>query len=191
MKVLVIYAHPNKKSFCAAIKQALLKGLEKNQNEVRIHDLYEMKFDPILSYEELVLKEGKEDQEQLKKLQQDILWAKKIIIIHPTWWYGTPAILKGYFDRVLSEGFAYRYETDHPVPLLQGKEGMIIQTFDAEEKVEKGLLEDIAYKNIYFTWSYCGITKWQRVEFFEVNFVDNKQRQKWLQSVQELGARIK
>jgi len=193
MNVLVIFAHPNNQSFCAALKEAFLRGLKDSQQTVRVQDLYALQFDPLLRTDELLKKETKKttSSHHLEdNLREDLRWAELITIIHPVWWYGAPAILKGYFDRILSEGFAYNYKNEEAIPLLTGKKGLLIQTFDAEEKIEKELLEDISYKNIFFTWRYCGVTDWRRWQLFRVSFVARKQREEWLKEAYELGKNI-
>ncbi len=192
MNVLIIYAHPKENSFCSAIKEMIVKGLKINKNTVRIHDLYYSKFNPLLSKEEL-LGETKSLSgfKTIVKKQHDIKWANVIIIIHPAWWYGVPAILKGYFDRVLTEGFAFNYEVDHPVPLLTDKKGILIQTFDVEEQLEKEFFGDITYKSVYYVWKYCGVEDWQKFAKFRVNFVSKEQREEWLEEVYQMALKIK
>ncbi|NHJ48207.1 MAG: NAD(P)H-dependent oxidoreductase [Asgard group archaeon] len=192
MNVLVIYAHPNENSFCSAIKNKLLSGLEKNINSVRIHDLYYSDFNPILTKKELIdYPKALSENEQVQKHQHDIKWADIICLIYPVWWYGPPAILKGYIDRVITEGFAYDYIDNQAIPKLTDKRMILIQTFDAEEKMEKELNEDISYKSMHNIWNYCGINEINRVSLFRVNFVDKKQRNVWLEEIYKLGCSIK
>ena len=190
MKVLIIFAHPNEESFCAALREQLLAGLAVNSNQVKIHNLYSDKFNPVLSQEELKTEEALEKDSLAISYQRDIVWAQRIIIIHPSYWYGVPAILKGYFDRLLTEGFAYDYVIDHPEPKLQEKKGLLIQTFDAEETLEKNMFEDITRKSVLFTWQYCGVKNWQYFQMFQVNFTTNEQREKWLKKAYELGVNV-
>lgn len=122
MKILIIFAHPSEKSYCSAIRDSLLRGLKEKSNEVRVHDLYQLNFDPILTENEHYYGLDKSnDKMGLQEKQQDIKWAEIICLIYPVYWYGPPAILKGYFDRILTKGFAYEYEVDHPIPLLINK----------------------------------------------------------------------
>jgi len=191
MNVLIIFAHPNKESFCSAIKNTLFESLKANKNDIRVHDLYNDKFNPKLSKIELTGESKKiSDFKLVKNYQADIKWANTIIIIHPAWWYGAPAILKGYFDRVLSEGFAFIYKDDEPEPKLTGKNGILIQTFDATEEMEKKLFNEITYKSIFYTWKYCGVVDWVYKAFFRVNFVTHEQRTSWLQEIVNIGKNI-
>ncbi|MBD3189434.1 MAG: hypothetical protein GF308_02270 [Candidatus Heimdallarchaeota archaeon] len=190
MKVLIIFAHPNPNSFCAAIKANVESGLKDASHQVKIHDLYEDQFDPILSKEELLETQLASENPRIKQYQQDLLWAKIIIIIHPAWWYGPPAILKGYFDRVLEPGFAHEYVNDQPIPQLTDKKGILIQTFDSTEKMEKEVLGNVTYKTIVNTWKYCGITEWKRFAMFRILFSTETQRKEWLQEAYLLGKEL-
>ncbi|TET29729.1 MAG: flavodoxin family protein [Candidatus Heimdallarchaeota archaeon] len=191
MNILIIYAHPNEKSFCSAIKDNFITGLKVNNNIIRIHDLYYSNFNPRLSKVELVGDpKTLSGYKQIVKYQHDINWANIIIIIHPVWWYGVPAILKGYFDRVLIEGFAFTYNEDLPEPKLLGKKGILIQTFDATEEMEKTLYNEITCKSIFYTWKYCGLENWQHKAMYRVSFVSQKQRIKWLEEIYVIGKSI-
>ncbi|QQE78849.1 NAD(P)H-dependent oxidoreductase [Alicyclobacillus sp. SO9] len=60
-----------------------------------------------------------------------IVWADHLIFIYPVWWYGAPAVLKGFFDRVLAAGFAYEYKGLPPKGLLRGKSAWVMYTIDS------------------------------------------------------------
>ena len=190
MNILIIFAHPNERSYCAAIRKKFIAGLKTSNHKVKIHNLYKDNFNPLLSKEELKNKEETLKDPLVKKYRKDIDWADVIALIHPAYWYGVPAILKGYFDRLLEEGFAYDYVVDHPEPKLGNKKGILIQTFDAEEELEKKMFDDITFKSVYFTWKYCGIEKWIRKSFFRVNFVSEMKRVEWLEEIFNLGLKI-
>ncbi|MFW9924274.1 MAG: NAD(P)H-dependent oxidoreductase [Candidatus Thorarchaeota archaeon] len=190
MNILIIFAHPDEQSFCASLRDNFIAGLQETNQIIRTHNLYKEKFNPILSREELRDKKTLAQDKQALQYQRDIIWAEIIVIIHPAYWYGVPAILKGYFDRLFTEGFAYDYIIDHPEPKLLGKKGILIQTFDAEEELEKTLFEDTTYKSVYFPWKYCGIDNWERFTMFRVSFVDDVKRNEWLKQAYLLGKNI-
>ncbi|MCG3253622.1 MAG: NAD(P)H-dependent oxidoreductase [Candidatus Heimdallarchaeota archaeon] len=191
MNILIIYAHPNEESFCSAIKKKLVEGLKENKNTVRIHDLYSSNFNPNLTKIELIGDpKTLPGYKTIVKYQHDINWANVIIIIHPAWWYGVPAILKGYFDRVLADGFAFTYEDDKPDPKLLNKKGILIQTFDATEEMEKELFDEVTSKSVFYTWTYCGLVDWQHKAMFRVNYVSQEQRIKWLEEICVIGKSI-
>ena len=191
MNVLIIFAHPNENSFCAALLQKMIDGLKEASHQIKIHDLYRDKFNPILSKEELLDFKKTETDQLVILYREEIKWAEVIVFIHPSYWYGPPAILKGYFDRILADGFAYDYIIDHPEPKFTKKQGVLIQTFDAEEELEKKQFDDITFKSVYYTWKYCGIEKWKRFSFFRVNFVTDQQRIEWLDEIYNFSKKMK
>ncbi|MCZ7384534.1 MAG: NAD(P)H-dependent oxidoreductase [Candidatus Methanoperedens sp.] len=131
MKVSVILAHPNKKSFNHAIAETAVEALKQNGHEVYFHDLYEEKFNPILSIEEIP-KDSSLPLE-IEKHCKEISGAEGIIITHPNWWGQPPAILKGWVDRVIRPGVAYEFlENDKgegvPNGLLKAKAAIVGRT---------------------------------------------------------------
>lgn len=108
MKALVVYCHPNPNSYNAAIKSHVVQHLEDAGAEIRVIDLYREKFDPTLSDQDW---QDYEDAEINGKAVQNhtdaILWCDALFFIYPTWWYGPPAMLKGWLDRVLLPGVAF------------------------------------------------------------------------------------
>jgi NAD(P)H dehydrogenase (quinone) len=105
MKVSVILAHPQKGSFNHAIASTAVYQLERNGHEIRFHDLYEEKFDPILKGTEIP-KNG-DLPGSIAEHCREIAEAEGIVIVHPNWWGQPPAILKGWIDRVIRPEVAY------------------------------------------------------------------------------------
>lgn len=101
MRILLIYCHPCPESFAAAVRDAALEGLAEAGHEVRLVDLYAEGFDPVMHAEERRLYHEADINEapvagQLAALR----WCEGLIFVYPTWWYGPPAMLKGWLDRV-------------------------------------------------------------------------------------------
>ena len=101
MRVLVVYCHPCEESFNAALRDAALEALRQAGHETRLLDLYAMGFQPVIGAQERrdyhtpgLNEEGV--AEHLAALR----WCEGLIFIYPTWWYGQPAMLKGWLDRV-------------------------------------------------------------------------------------------
>jgi putative NADPH-quinone reductase len=100
MRVLVIYCHPSETSFSAALHKAVTESLIGAGHSVTDLDLYAENFDPVMTREE---REEYEDNpryiETVKKYAEQLAAAEALVAVYPTWWYGLPAMLKGYFDR--------------------------------------------------------------------------------------------
>ena len=147
MKHLVIYAHPDSKSFCHAIKEEFVEVLKAHGKEVVVRDLYAENFDPVLRNKELKgnLK-NKDIAEDIKVEQAYIKWADVITFIYPIWWSHMPAILKGYIDRVFSVDFAFSVNEKGEVKgLLTDKRILLINTMGASKDLylKKGILSSI------------------------------------------------
>ncbi len=101
MKVLVVHCHPSPESFTAAVRDRVLKGLAAAGHEARLIDLYADGFDPVMSRQE------REDyhtpglnEEPVAAHLEALRWCEALVLVYPTWWYGQPAMLKGWLDRV-------------------------------------------------------------------------------------------
>ena len=113
MRVLVVYAHPVEESFIAACRRTVVETLRGGGHDVDLTDLYAEGFDPVLSREErlryhTVGGNTAGVEAHIERLRQ----ADAIALVFPTWWYGMPAILKGYFDRVWVPGIAFTIPPD-------------------------------------------------------------------------------
>lgn len=121
MRALVIFCHPRSGSFNAAVLFTVLKTLSNGGAEVRLHDIYKNGFDPALSIPEL---EGYLDcetnQAPVQAEVEDLKWCDTLIFIYPTWWYGLPAMLKGWLDRVLVPGVAFVMPDDESKDIKRG-----------------------------------------------------------------------
>jgi NAD(P)H dehydrogenase (quinone) len=108
MRALVIYCHPKETSFTAAVRDVVLDRLAAAGADVRLRDLYAEGFDPRLTATDL---DAYEDEARngaaLAGEIADLRWCDTLIFVYPTWWYGVPAVLKGWLDRVLLPGVAF------------------------------------------------------------------------------------
>lgn len=108
MRILIVYAHPNKDSFTAAVRDVVQERANAAGAEARVIDLYADGFDAILSARDLANYEDTSINQQGHEAHcTDLAWCDTLIFVYPTWWYGLPAILKGWLDRVLLPGVAF------------------------------------------------------------------------------------
>lgn len=159
MKHLIIYAHPNQSSLNCHFKNSLINYLHENNQEVEIRDLYQINFNPVISLDEMNGQRKGEIANDVKQEQEFITWADCITIIHPIWWTGLPAILKGYIDRVFSYGFAYRYDKGIQKGLLTGKQAFIINSHGKshDEYGELGMDKALLLTSDKGIYTYCGL----------------------------------
>jgi NAD(P)H dehydrogenase (quinone) len=121
MRVLLVYCHPRADSFCAALRDAVCEALAARGHAVEVVDLYAAGFSPALSAEERAAyhTEGANlagVEAHVARLRA----AEALVLVYPTWWYGMPAMLKGWFDRVWLPGVAFRLGEGAIEPLLTG-----------------------------------------------------------------------
>lgn len=160
MKHLIIFAHPSKNSFSFKLKDALRASSIKKGWECTVRDLYDMKFDPVLWPDDLAELSKGNTNELIAKEQKFISEADVISVVYPLWWAGFPAILKGYIDKVLAYGFAYKAEANGIKGLLSGKKVYLFTSMGntLEQYEQKGLLD--AFKKIQGgeVFEFCGMT---------------------------------
>jgi putative NADPH-quinone reductase len=190
MKILITLANPNKQSFCKAIAETAAKTLEKKGCLVIFHDLYKEKFLPVLPKGED--KRTAKLPAIIKEHCKEIREADGIIIVHPNWWGMPPAILKGWIDRVIRVGVAYKFlEGDKgdgvPVGLLKAKTAIVFNTSNTkparEKKTFKDPLETI-WKNCVF--GLCGVKDFYRKTYGVIVTSTLRQRKSWLKDVERI-----
>lgn len=108
MRVLVIFAHPLSDSFAAALHRAVVAALTEAGHEVDDCDLYASGFDPVMTApERRAHNTPNPDYSAVEGHVERLRAADAVVLCFPVWWYGMPAILKGYFDRVWVNGVAF------------------------------------------------------------------------------------
>ncbi len=107
MRVLVVLSHPAANSLCRFLAETATAACRAHGFEVRVLDLDADGFDPRLSAAERAAYYQPRYRSQVPDLLDDLVWAEALVLIFPTWWFGFPAALKGWFDRVFAPGTAY------------------------------------------------------------------------------------
>jgi NAD(P)H dehydrogenase (quinone) len=133
MQTLIIYAHPETKGHCSTILKYVKYYLKKQNKKYEILDLYKLNYNPILEAEEHYTAGNRKISKQNKEIQNKIKKANHLIFIYPIWWGTMPAILKGFFDRILTPRFAYIYEDALPKGLLTHTKATIFITSGSPE----------------------------------------------------------
>ena len=119
MRFLVIYAHPDSDSFGFSVYEHVLRALKEAGHDVEILDLYADHFQPVLSaIERRLYYDLNADRGEVQSKIDQLLRCEGLIFVFPTWWYGMPAILKGYLDRVWLPGVAFGMAAGRTHPLL-------------------------------------------------------------------------
>ena len=131
MNCLIVTTHPLDESLCKLLSKHIENKLVKTGHDVSVEDLYADKFEPVLTAKEResYYKESYDSSNvtlQVVRLQK----AEALILIFPTWWFGFPAMLKGWFDRVWAPGIAYDHASDYgPItPRLENLKKVLVVT---------------------------------------------------------------
>jgi len=194
MKITVILAHPDKGSFNHAIAEAAIEILREHGHDIAFHDLYKEKFPPVLPAREIP--KGAFLPRIISRHCVEISVADGIIIVHPNWWGQPPAILKGWVDRVLRPGVAYKFaEGDSGAGLLIGllKADAVLVFNTSNTPMERELtvfgdpLETLWKNNMFVS---CGVKSFYRKTFGVVINSTLQQREEWLEEVRETTGRL-
>jgi NAD(P)H dehydrogenase (quinone) len=198
LKVSVILAHPDPSSFNHALAGTVQSLLLEYGHRVNFHDLYKEGFEPVLPTYELP---GKAPplpifpNASLALHQDEIKTADGIVIIHPNWWGQPPAILKGWLDRILQHGIAYRFlEGDSgegiPEALLPLKHAVVLNTSNTPPEREARDFGDpleLIWRNCIF--SLCSRAEFQRRQFSAVVTSTFDERLWWLDETEDIVTR--
>ncbi len=155
MKVLIVHAHPEPRSFCSALRDAAVLELRSRGHEVDVSDLYAMRFDPVGGPGDFAERADPEVFDYLREQTAAVekgsfvpaLAAEKarllacdaLILLFPLWWYSLPAVLKGWVDRVFVAGGVTGAGRSYQSGLLRGKVAMLALTTEgAEESFRPG-----------------------------------------------------
>lgn len=199
---LIIYAHPEPKSFCGAIKDQVISVLLSLKKEVLFSDLYEMQFNPCISSQDFLHLAKKEkssyislEQEQKKSSESNsfdpqisneiekIMKADFLIFIAPLFWGSVPAILKGWFDRVLVRGKIWDVDKWYDTGILKGKKALLILTSASKiEDFQPGNNQNNTIDNLlhHLTWTtlkFCGLTVLKPYLFYEIGIKTREKHQ--------------
>lgn len=190
-KIAIINGHPHKDSFNFGVAEAYKLGAVASGAEVREIVIRDLDFNPNLQFG---YRKRMELEPDLLKAWEIIQWADHMVWVHPVWWGGFPAIMKGFIDRLFLPGMAYKYRENSVWwdKLLKGKTAHVLTTLDqpgwyyrlffgrpSVNQLRKSVLEYCGVKPVRVT--YIGIIRNSKDE----------QRAQWLTKVKVLGKKQK
>ncbi len=189
--VLIVNAHPNRESFCHALAESYQAGAKSSNAEVKLINIIDMKFDPILK---TANSQSAELEPDILKVQEEISKADHLVFVYPNWWGTYPALLKGFFDRVFTSGFAFQYRSKAPLPekLLTGKSARVIVTMDTPAWYYSLGYRKPGHNSIKRSiLGLCGISPVKITTLTPIRNSTEKQRKQWLKKVEELGEKLR
>ncbi|MBI4034677.1 NAD(P)H-dependent oxidoreductase [Candidatus Saccharibacteria bacterium] len=202
MNVLIIYAHHEPSSFTAAMKNVAVEILGHQAHQVTVTDLYGQGFNPVAQKWDFVTTSGGHfnymlEQKHAAKLDMSfapdisgeidkVKAADLILLLTPIWWFGAPAILKGWFDRVLAMGVAWDGGKIYENGLLRGKQAMLIgpaggpAAYYKEEGKHKATIGQVLHPINHGTLAFCGLNVQEPFVCFNALGLDQAGREKVL-----------
>ncbi|PZD97556.1 flavodoxin family protein [Paenibacillus sambharensis] len=187
--IAVINGHPDAESYCTALTASYVKGAAGSGASVREISLGSLQFNPNLQYG---YRQRTELEPDLLAAQEIIRWADHLVFIYPLWWGTVPGILKGFIDRVFLPGFAFQTRPNSQLwdKLLTGKSARMVVTMDSPPWYFK-----LVHRSAGHTVMKRGILQFSGVNPVKITNIGPvkpstaEQRDRWLQTVHDLGAR--
>lgn len=205
MNVLIVHAHNEPRSFCTALCRLAEQTLREQGHAVKVSDLYGMNWNPVASEADFLERRNPdylvyalEQREAVtaQTLADDIreeldklLWADLVIFNFPVYWFSVPAILKGWFDRVLVSGICYGGKRFYDQGGLAGKRALLTLTLGGRDHMFgpgaiHGPLEDMLRPVLRGTLAYTGMTVLPPFVAWHVPYVSDEVRAGYLQAYQ-------
>jgi NAD(P)H dehydrogenase (quinone) len=142
MRFLVLYAHPDPRSYAAALHRCVVESLRQGGHEVDDCDLYAESFEPVLSLEERrKYNDERADHAEVESYIRRLNDAQGVVFVFPAWYFGMPAILKGYLDRVWLPGVAFTIANGKRLSRLHHIERFgVVTTYGAPRSINEVLV---------------------------------------------------
>lgn len=185
MKVSLLLGHQKPGSFNHGIAQLVFETLREAGHEPMLHDLYQEGFDPVLPAGEDKLPEELLPGE-IRAHIEEVREAEGLVFVHPNWWGGPPAILRGWVDRVFRQGSVYNFTPDGPVSYIGDKIIQVFSTSNTPREVELNFYKDpIEHFWKVVVFGLLGSRSFERRNFEPIILSTPEQRQDWLEEVRE------
>lgn len=186
-KIVIINGHPDKESYNYALAKAYKNGAIKSGAEVREIVIGELNFSLNLKYG---YRKRTELEPDLLKSQETLKWAEHIVWVYPVWWGSVPAIMKGFLDRVLLPGFAFKKREGSVWwdKYFTGKTSRLICTMDQPTwfyRLINRAPSHHAMKKL--TMNFIGVKSVKITAIGPLRLSKEEFRDKWLSKVEKLG----
>lgn len=195
MRTLIVYNHPREGSFCSAIREAVENGLKTGNHEYKVIDLDRDGFDPVMREKDLkaFVTAGRIGEDGLEEVDPLVLrymkmmrWAEQIVMIFPIWWMTTPAMTKGFIDKVIFPGIVYKMEGGKLVSKLSSlKQVTIITTMNTPSEVYQDVFgNSLEGSLIKGTFNQIGIHDIRWISLNMVKQAGDEKRWVWLDEIE-------
>lgn len=192
MRILYLYCHPLEESFHAAIRDAGVAALKAAGHEVDLCDLYAEGFQPVLTadmrrdYHDLT-----RNREGIEGYVERLHAAEALVVQFPTWCFGFPAMLKGYFDRIFGPGITFDLSDPANVkPMLRHIRHVVGISTYGRDRLRAFLVGNPPRKMItrYLRWFVAKDARIRYLALYHMNIATEAQRKGFIARVSaELG----
>ncbi|MFK7837648.1 MAG: NAD(P)H-dependent oxidoreductase [Sulfitobacter sp.] len=160
MHVLIVLDHPDPASFTAAAAARFAAGAQAAGHTTEVADLHAEGFDPRWSMADIEGDNSGTPPQDILSEQARIARADAVCFAFPLFWWGMPAVTKGWVDRVWSWGWAYDQLDDPDVSLQRPRTGVLLVPAGArsDEMLELGYAKAIETSWMHGTFGYFGFT---------------------------------
>lgn len=189
-KVLLINGHPDPESYNHALAAAYRQGLATTNATIEQIDIGALQFNPNLQFG---YRKRTELEPDLKNAIELIRWADHLVWFFPMWWYGYPAVMKGFIDRCFLPGITFQYIPGKPLPgkLLTGRSAHIIVTADTPGWYNYWFMRSPAINQFKKgTLEFCGIRPVKVTYIAPIRNATAAFRARWLEQVWKMGAAL-
>jgi NAD(P)H dehydrogenase (quinone) len=190
-KIAIILGHPSSDSYCASLARAYARAAQSKGHAVRWIDLSSMQFDPILR---AGYRQPQPLEADLLLAQETLKWAEHWVFAYPIWWGSMPALLKGFFDRVLNPGFAFAYRKNSSFwdKLMTGRSAQLIVTLDTPAWYFRWVYRMPGHNQMRHTiLQWIGVKPVKLAQYGPLHGSSATQRSKWLSDVADLANRLR
>lgn len=188
--ILIINGHPDKESYNTALAKSYYEGTLKTNAIANLIHLSDLKFSPNL---EFGYRKRSPLEPDLEQAINAIKEADHIVWVFPVWWYGYPALLKGFIDRTFLPGITFKPIEGKPIPekLLKGKTSRIIVTADTPKWYDYLIMKRPAINQFKKgTLEFCGIKPVKVSYIAPIKNSSQIFRENWLKKVLDLGENL-
>ncbi len=186
-RILVINGNPDAESYNFGLSDQYVSGAQEAGGEVETINIRDLEFNPNL---EFGYRKRVELEPDLLNALEKIKWADHLVWVFPMWWYGYPAIMKGFIDRLFLPGITFEYVEGKPLPkgLLKGKTARIILTADTPSWYNVLFMGSPTIKQFKKgTLQFCGVKPVKVTYIAPIKGSTESFRKKHLDKVRKLG----
>ena len=188
MNVLAVLAHPRRDSFTGAVFDRFVAGLEEAGHSAEIADLHAEGFDPRFTPGDYAQFDHEAMPDDVLAEQARIERNEGLALVFPFFWWGFPAMLKGWVDRVWCECWAYHWTLERPYGLLDDRPLVVLGSCGTSERgfKKRNYDEAIRVEMDIGTFGYCGLHDVTRHMFYKVD-TDEAARLRYLETAEQAG----